>query len=344
MSVDVGVRSTLGEHADEWDALVDIAPIPSPYLRSWWLEATSAGDPRFVLVSERGQLLGGVALDADSVLGVERLRIMGHGPNAPDHVDLVALPERSGDVVDALSDWFDRPGPRIIDLIGISELTRLGDCLPGRVKRTVEDIAPWTPLPPTFDEWLAQRSKSTRNKIRRALRRFDTEEAEIRRVTTDQLEAALDRLRDLHEGLFGETSLWLPGFGAFSDAARAGVPRGELVIHEMTLGGRVVASETWFEYAGRLSFCQGGRLTDDEFASVGTALMSDGVRSACDRGFVELDFLRGGSDYKLRWTTDRRDVVRLRATRGVRGRLGAATLRAAWRWKEWRQRRRHAGE
>ncbi|MDB5113971.1 MAG: hypothetical protein JWL78_1041, partial [Chloroflexi bacterium] len=46
----VTVRRSLGGYATAWDALVDRQPLPSPFLRSWWLEAMSAAHPRFLLV------------------------------------------------------------------------------------------------------------------------------------------------------------------------------------------------------------------------------------------------------------------------------------------------------
>jgi hypothetical protein len=46
----VVVSTRLDHWAVAWDELVDLQPLASPFLRSWWLEATARGRPCFVLV------------------------------------------------------------------------------------------------------------------------------------------------------------------------------------------------------------------------------------------------------------------------------------------------------
>jgi hypothetical protein len=55
--------SHLNGWAAQWDQLVDSSPLPSPFLRSWWL--TGAGGPgsHFLLVVNGAHLLGGLALE-----------------------------------------------------------------------------------------------------------------------------------------------------------------------------------------------------------------------------------------------------------------------------------------
>ena len=49
--------------AAQWDRLVDSSPLPSPFLRSWWL--TGAGGPgrHFLVVIEGAHLIGGLAVE-----------------------------------------------------------------------------------------------------------------------------------------------------------------------------------------------------------------------------------------------------------------------------------------
>ncbi|HQF93191.1 MAG TPA: hypothetical protein PLS46_03455, partial [Microthrixaceae bacterium] len=86
------VVDRLGAHASAWDALVDSMPLPSPFLRSWWLAEVAIGDPRIVLVFDHGELVGGLALQRSTKAGVEVLQFLGTGPLEPDHLDLVAAP------------------------------------------------------------------------------------------------------------------------------------------------------------------------------------------------------------------------------------------------------------
>ena len=78
--------SDLGSWRAAWDALVLTAPLPTPFLRSWWLDAQRAvrdGSALFVLVVQGEQLLGGQALQVDRVLGAQRIQALGQGPLAP---------------------------------------------------------------------------------------------------------------------------------------------------------------------------------------------------------------------------------------------------------------------
>ena len=82
----VSVTNVLGAYADAWDSLVESLPIPSPFLRSWWLDAAAGSRPCIVLVLQRDRLVGGLALESDRHVGIERLRLLGAGPLCLDEV------------------------------------------------------------------------------------------------------------------------------------------------------------------------------------------------------------------------------------------------------------------
>ena len=103
--------------AAQWDQLVDASPLPSPFLRSWWL--TGAGGPgrQFLLVVDGAHLLGGLALEKRHPL--LSVRMMGDGSLCPDHLDLLVAPGHEAAVVSLLRGWLCRPGERLLDLKGI---------------------------------------------------------------------------------------------------------------------------------------------------------------------------------------------------------------------------------
>ena len=139
--------------AAQWDQLVDSSPLPSPFLRSWWL--TGAGGPgrHFLLVVDGARLLGGLALEKrHPMLSV---RMMGDGSLCPDHLDLLAAPGHEAAVVSLLRDWLCRPGERLLDLKGIRAGSRLIEALPGRVRREPMAVAPFTPLPDSPEAYRA---------------------------------------------------------------------------------------------------------------------------------------------------------------------------------------------
>jgi CelD/BcsL family acetyltransferase involved in cellulose biosynthesis len=287
----------------------------------------------FVLVFRDQQLVGGVALERDRVLGVERLRAAGFLLD-PDHLDLVADPAHVEDVVGALGAWFTRPGARIVDLIGLAERARVLDALPPPVEQTVFDGAPWSQLPTGLDEYLEQRPSKLRRLVEQSGRRLERAGVEYRVVDPHEAPAALERLRRLHEAQWGDRSSFLPQFDRFARAAKEGIARRELLVHELWADGDVVTTHVNFETAGRLSEYQGARDGDRRWRGAGTWLMALTVGGACERGCREYDLGRGAVSYKEQWASDVRPLLHATATCGRRARLVAAMLPAARRARD----------
>jgi CelD/BcsL family acetyltransferase involved in cellulose biosynthesis len=320
------VRSRLGAHGTAWDALVERLPLPSPFLRSWWLEQTAGPNPRFLLVLDGDALLGGLALEEERWLGVPRLRVMGAGALCPDHLDVVALPGREGDVLAALAAWLRRPGSRLLDLEGVAAGALLAAALPGRVRRAVVDVAPWTPLPGDPEEWLRARSRNFRSNLRKAANRLGREGATYRVGRGDAADAALATLRHLHAARWGMRSRFLAAYERFAAAARVGAARGELAVHELAVDGTVVAAVSCFEVAGRVSLYQSGWLPAQRWRNASTLLLTRVVEDACHRGLTEVDLLRGNEPYKRGFAPAARELLRLRAAHGPAGRVALAAL------------------
>jgi CelD/BcsL family acetyltransferase involved in cellulose biosynthesis len=319
-------RSRLEQWASEWDALVEQLPLPSPFLRSWWLEATAGPRPGFVLVVAGDVLLGGLALEEDRRFGIPLLRVMGAGPLCPDHLDLVARRGHEATVVDAIAGWLRRPGSRVLDLEGVVIDSRLRLALPGPVREELVDVAPWTPLPDDPGDFLATRSANFRANLRKAFRRFAADGVTHRVARQGDIETALESLRRLHSSQWGQRSRFLASFERFAAASRAGAGRGELRFHELVAGETVIASVNCFEVAGRASLYQSGRLVDRRWSNSTTVLLARVIEDACQRGLTEADFLRGNEAYKRNFAQHERSLLRLRAAKGIGGRLALAGL------------------
>lgn len=314
----VDVRSNLGELGRAWDALVDRAPLPSPYLRSWWLDGVAGTDPRFVLVFAGPTLIGGVALEGDRRAGIRRLRAVGTALGA-DHLDLVAAPARAPDVVAAVAAWCAGVGSRFFDLEGVAAGARVADALPKPIRRTQIEVAPWRALDQAWIDRLQHDALG--HLLTRPQRRLRREGVEHRVARPADGPGALDRLRDLHAAQWGERSEFLPVFHLFARAAPTGLERGELVLHELVAADEVIATQAWFVVAGRISFAQGARSLDRRWRGAGNVLMAYAVEDAFARGCTELDLLRGDDEYKRLWTDQARPLFRLEAGRGLVGRL-----------------------
>lgn len=322
----VVVEGRLGEWSARWDAIVDQMQVPSPFLRSWWLEATAGPDPSFALVLDDGALLGGLAVQLDRRLGVARLRHMGHGTLKPDHLDVVATAGAEADVVGALRVWLASRGALIIELSGMVRAPAVRAALPGRVRERVAGMAPWTHLPSSYDEYLAARPSTLRNSLRRAERRLEKAGVSYRAVPQGDVAIALEDLRRLHTLRFGSTSGLLPAFDAFALAVAGGAERGDAVLHELRVDGQAIASEVWFEVAGVASFYQSGRDPDPRWRGSGTVLKARVVQQLCARGVPTIDLLRDDESYKREWAPDARTVVQLDAAQGASARIATAVL------------------
>ena len=321
--VDVPV---LNQWASQWDRLVDSSPLPSPFLRSWWLCGTGSPGRHFLLVVDDAQLLGGLALEQRH--RVSSIRVMGDGALSPDHVDLLAAPGHETAVVSVLRDWLCRPGSRLLDLRGIRAGSRLDETLPGSVRREPMASAPFATLPDSAEAYRSTLPSQFRRNLRKSAGRLEAEGVGHRTIRGPAVLARLNTLCDLHRSQWEGRSRFLPVFDRFVAGCARGAAVDEVVVHELGTPNLVVAIVVAFEVAGRVSLYQSARLTDLRWRDATTVLLGAIIDDACERGMTEVDFLRGEESYKERFTPDHRDMFRLVASTGVVGRLGQATRSA----------------
>jgi CelD/BcsL family acetyltransferase involved in cellulose biosynthesis len=327
------VRGQLDGWAVQWDHLVDLSPLPSPFLRSWWLTGTGGRQPRFLLAVQEDQLEGGLALEEGHRLGVPCLRMMGAGPLAPDHLDLLAVPGREDVVAHSLEPWLRRPGTRLVDLAGIRAGSPLITALPADARRESAAVAPWAPLPADFETYLADRPALFRRNLRKASSRLTRAGAAHRRNKGPEAVGSLGTLQRIHDAQWGGRSRFLPAFDRFAAACRLAADADEVSVHELAVGQAVIATVVTFEVAGRVSLYQSARLTDSRWRDATTVLLAWIIRDACDRGFAEVDFLRGDEAYKANFATARRELFRLRAANSRASRAAMMLETAARRVK-----------
>ena len=315
----------LDEWAQQWDQLVDSSPLPSPFLRSWWLAGTSQSGRHFLLVVDEARLVGGLALEERHQMS--SIRMMGYG-SASDHLDLLAAPGHETAVLSLLRDWFRRPGGRLLDLKGIQSGSRLAEALPGRVRREPMAVAPFAILPESAEAYRSTLSSQFRRNLRRSADRLSAEGVTLRTVRGPAVLSCLETLRDLHHAQWGDRSNFLPAFDRFVAGCAGGSVADEVVVHELVSDDNVVATVMAFEVAGRVSLYQSARHADARWRDSTTVLLAAIIDDACDRGFSEVDFLRGEEPYKGRFAPNRREMIRLVAGKGFVGRLGCGAIAA----------------
>lgn len=320
----------LGSRAVAWDALVDAAPLPTPFLRSWWLDAVQDGTGRYLLVLDDEQLIGGLALQCRRICGVPVLRFCGAGTLCPDHLDVLAAPGRQDEVLGALRGWCARPGARVLDLSGAVQDAMASRLLPGASVEVIA-AAPYEPLLAGFADYLAARPGKFRREARRTAQRMSDTAVTTRRVSTAaDLDDALAAFVALHR-VRGDRAELLAEMPRLTAALRAGHAVGEVIVDVLERRGRIVAVSLALSAGGRLCLYQNARHLDGELGSAGTFLHLQVIERACADGLAELDLLRGTEAYKRYLAGHQRELVRIRAAHGRAGRLVLAGMLAARR-------------
>ncbi|HKY15984.1 MAG TPA: GNAT family N-acetyltransferase [Microthrixaceae bacterium] len=338
--MEIRARAALGDLAGEWDALVDRRTLPSPFLRSWWVDHAAIGEPVVVTCLDGGQLVGGLALQRSRRFGVEWLQMLGDGALEPDHLDLVADPGRVTEVRDAIGSWLSRGGPRVLDLRGLVPDADLVACCPGVGQVRELGVCPYVPLPSDFAQYLADRPGKLRSTVTRTGKRFDKAGITTRVRAAAEVDEALDALASLHDDRWGEASEFSSEWESFAAAARAGVAAGEVWFTELVGDdGSVVASEVDLRVGTRLAFYQAGRKTDHELRGSGSVLRARIIERAIEEGCDEFDLLRGDEPYKTEWASASRRLVRIRKGVGARGIAIALAAEANARLEPWREAR-----
>jgi hypothetical protein len=329
-----GVRwttvSSLGKWAGRWDELVDCAAVPSPFLRSWWLAGVATPAAEFVLFLDSGELIGGLALERQHhIPGVPVYRFLGSGQLCPDHVDLLAGRGNEDAVCAALHDWWERPGPRVLNADGVVERSLLERTFgPGTTALT--GVAPWGPLPSDPADYLSARSANLRKTLRQTQRRLTDQGIRHKRVELRDLPAALDDFVELHRRR-GDRQALLAEMPRLAQAIAGGVAAGEMEVDVMESGGGTVAMLISFWHAGAVRAYQSARLLDPRVSDSGTVLLYEVVRRAIERGGRELDLLRGAEPYKFRYVEHTRQLKTLQVANGTAGAAALVAMRAGTR-------------
>jgi CelD/BcsL family acetyltransferase involved in cellulose biosynthesis len=306
---------TLGEHATAWDELVLAGRMPSPFLRSWWLEAVQTPDAVFVLVVRKDELVGGLALNATTKRGITRIQLLQSGALWPHGLDVVARTGEELAVAHAVLGHVAKWGQlgALVDVTGTFAESALVGAAPSRQR--VERMDEWMTLtvPKDFETYLANRPRHLRQEIRRIDRRL-TERGVIYRTVTDRagIEASLDEFERLHRLRWRNGgSGFVSSISTFATAARAGAARGEVVIHEVAVGERVLASLVTLELGTRCWFYQMGRDDDPEWSGTGVLVRARAIQRSCEVRHTTVDLGTGSPELKVQWIDERRPVMRV---------------------------------
>jgi CelD/BcsL family acetyltransferase involved in cellulose biosynthesis len=215
------------------------------------------------------------------------------------------------------------PGWRVLDLPEVlpgsaaEEWTRTW---PGRVRRSPSSLNLQLPVLPQADI-LARIPARTASTLRRKLKKVDKLAIERTELTGAGVPDAVAGLLRLHEaqwvGRRGNPEHLTERFRQFLvEALESMVDRGQAVVVEYRLDGRLMASEVDLVGHRQLAYYLAGIDPDlREHIDTSVLLVSGALQLAERLDRAEYSFLRGDEDYKLRWRPDQVTAERVQLAR-----------------------------
>src|SRR5699024_2164507 len=318
-----------GPDAAVWNQLAEQSRnifLTRDFAEAWWSTYRPWGKP--VVLTDRPQQPRCILPLYRSHGPVPFLRQIGHGPaDALGPLCASGDEARAADMVRSQLGRELRQGILVLHDVAADEAwdARLG----GSVVRS-------TPGPairrtsPSWQEFLATRTKNFRSHVRRNSRRLhDAFDVTIRVSTADTLEEDVSTLLGLHRLRWGEGAPFATGRGAelVRSFARRCQERGWLRLSVLELDGHPAAADLVLRFAGVYSSWQGG--WDPQYReqySVGSVLEMESLRSAVEDGASEYRLLRGDEAYKQRLANTDQGTCTVTITRG---RMGTAMTTAA---------------
>jgi CelD/BcsL family acetyltransferase involved in cellulose biosynthesis len=318
-------------HRRGWAELVEADPAGTffhtpAYLKLYWEEFGDTPESLLLAFAEEddGTQVGAVAFER---IG-ETLRFLG-GTEVTDYMGPVGLSDRQDAMAKELwtallarEDWGEA------DLRGLPEdrswLGLLRDAAAAAdlsVEETDDQngVAPFLPLPASWDEYLAGLSSKQRHEIKRKARKLAEEAGPFRIVTADgdTLIPLLDRFVELHHSSEGPKGVFLvPGMEIFfrrlgEEFSADGVFR----LTFIEVGGELAAGTIGFVWGGTSYLYNSAFDRSWGTLAPGMVLVAEDIRLAIEEGCTGFDLLKGDYAYKYRFGSVPRAVKRLVVTR-----------------------------
>ncbi len=185
------------------------------------------------------------------------------------------------------------------------------------IQERVMTLAPYIPLPPTWDEYFSSLSSKRRQLLRRALRELEqAHTVRFQRFNVNSLERGLSKFFDLHQRRWqskGITSQFsnprTKGF--YRDISRKFLKRSWLHFSCLTVDDEVVSAIYGTIHNRKFYSMFNARDTRYYDYDVGHLHYMFLIEDAIERRLKEFDFLRGDEPYKFYWTKSARRYMQV---------------------------------
>jgi CelD/BcsL family acetyltransferase involved in cellulose biosynthesis len=303
----------------DWDRLVDMMDVPSPFLswdwsRIWWEHFGGRHRMQMLVFREGGAIVGILALYRRRYGPITVLVPFGWPDRLTEQMEPVVPTHSRARVLASLSAWLKSKRFTIGLITGLE-----GAAANMFRDQTLSDPVTfeWRMLPPTWDELTKDLTRSMRGNIRYYPRLMEREGHTLAYRTAssvDEVKAALPTLFRLHTERASETTgerhrdrLKYPKRREFLfHLADVLAPRGQMKIGILEVDGRDVAAHLWFERAGTMFIHYSGYEPGLSRYSVAMVTTSEIIRLGVAQGMRRIEFLRGSKAFKTRWNTVQR--------------------------------------
>jgi len=183
-----------------------------------------------------------------------------------------------------------------------------------------QDVCPYLPLPETWDEYLAGLPSKLRHEVKRKARRLESEAGpfSLEFSTRETLPRDLERFVELHRSSEGPKGRFMqPGMEIFfRRLADAFMDDGVFRLGFLHIGDEQVAGAIGYRFGGRFYLYNSAFDHEWRPLSVGMVLVGEMIRACIEDGLEGFDMLKGGLEYKYRFGSQPRLLMRIQASRG----------------------------
>lgn len=286
----------------------------------WW---ESSGEALFIiLIREQNDLIGILPFIRIRHIFFHTLKLIG-SPHS-DYLDFIVKKGCEKKVLDYFFSEYLKKNRKIgiIELDAINERSPhiqilLNELPPSVFKfQKSEKTCPYITLPASWEAYLKSLSPSMRYFINRKERRIAKNfKAKFGIVKNEcELQARMEDFIEQHQKRWNQRDFpgaFQPGaFRQFHNKIAACLfEKGYLKLYYLELDQKPVASFYLFQYNTAVLYYLSG--FDPAYAgySPGLVLMGRVIRDAIENGINEFDFMRGSSDYKFKWTREKRTNI-----------------------------------
>jgi CelD/BcsL family acetyltransferase involved in cellulose biosynthesis len=278
---------------------------------AWWNSFQHLGELCIFVLEAEGEVVGIAPFFQDRWNGQKRFRFLGSGKTCTDYAGLIVADGWRGRFGKAIANAISNSAS-MLEMEGVDGTVAqdaLDQSLESRFWKYETELEPtWQlALPSDWESFIAGSKKSLKRKIKKAVKRQNSDEFEIR-TTLDGLcfEEAWEHIVRLHQSRL--VSKGKPG--AFADenfreflhnavAVLAKEERAEIVVayHE----GEPFGAHLVLHDSGKTFLYLAGILAEKAKLEPGHFLITFLVRRAIEQGREVFDFLRGDQPYKKYW-------------------------------------------